>query len=67
MSNPSEAEKIPCDVCRKELPLSEAMIPEAEEYIAHFCDLECYEKWKQESGQNRKRTIGNVFPIIPVD
>ncbi len=55
MTNPSEVEKIPCDVCRKEVPLSEAMIPEAEEYVAHFCGLECYEKWKQESNQKGQK------------
>jgi len=55
MTNSSEVEKIPCDVCRKEVPLSEAMIPEAEEYVAHFCGLECYEKWKQESTEAGKK------------
>lgn len=45
-----EVEKVPCDVCRKEVPLSSAVIPEAEDYVAYFCGLECYEKWKQQSG-----------------
>ena len=45
----TEVEKIACDICRKEVPLSEAMIPEAEEYVAHFCGLECYTQWKKDS------------------
>ena len=51
MATPVEDEKIPCDVCQKEVPLSEAMIPEAADYVAHFCGLECYAQWKQNSEQ----------------
>lgn len=42
-------EKVACDICRKEVPLSEAKTPEAVDYVAHFCGLECYEQWKKES------------------
>ncbi len=49
--NLPEAEKISCDICRKEVPLSEAKTSEAEDYVAHFCGLECYAKWKQQSEQ----------------
>lgn len=42
-------EKIPCDVCHKEIPLSEANRFEAEDYVAHFCGLECYTTWKERS------------------
>lgn len=48
-SDSSEVEKVSCEICRKEVPLSEAMIPEASDYMAHFCGLECYAKWKQQS------------------
>lgn len=44
-----EVEKIACDICRKEVPLSEAKTPEAMDYVAHFCGLECYTKWQQDS------------------
>lgn len=40
------AEKTPCDVCHKEIPLSEAMRFETEDYVAHFCGLECFSTWK---------------------
>ena len=49
MTHPTDVEKISCDICRKEVPLSEAMIPEAEDYVAHFCGLECYTTWKKQS------------------
>lgn len=44
-----EDELVSCDVCLKEVPLSEATTPEAVDYVAHFCGLECYEKWRKES------------------
>lgn len=51
----SEVEMVPCDVCRKEVPLTEAVIPEAADYVAHFCGLECYAKWKQQSERTGKQ------------
>ena len=43
---PVEVERVKCDVCLKEVPITEATVPEATDYVAHFCGLECYEKWK---------------------
>ena len=58
-SDSSEIEKVSCDICLKEVPLSESVIPEAVDYVAHFCGLECYAKWKQEgerSGQQDSKS-----------
>jgi len=49
-TKPPEAvtsEQIACEICLKEVPASEAHIAEAEDYIVHFCGLECYNQWKQ--------------------
>jgi hypothetical protein len=46
--------KIPCDVCHKEIPLSEARRFEAEDYVANFCGLDCYAEWKQRSEAMRQ-------------
>ena len=43
------AEQIACDICLKEIPLSEANRFEAQDYVAHFCGLDCYSEWKQRS------------------
>ena len=48
-SDLSEVEMVSCAICRKEIPLNEAVIPEASDYMAYFCGLECYAKWKQQS------------------
>jgi hypothetical protein len=53
-SDSSEVEKVPCAICRKEVPLSAALIPEAADYVVHFCGLDCYEKWKQQSNRAEK-------------
>lgn len=48
-SGSSEVKKVSCTICRKEVPLSEALIPEAADYVAYFCGLECYAQWKKKS------------------
>lgn len=42
-------ETIACEICLKEVPLSEAKTFEAEDYVAHFCGLDCYAEWKRRS------------------
>jgi hypothetical protein len=45
---PAEPQRVPCEVCLKEVPRSEAAMAEARDYVAYFCGLECYEKWRRE-------------------
>ena len=44
---------VPCDVCMKEVPTSEAKVEEADDYVRHFCGLECYTKWRQNAEQEK--------------
>ena len=44
---PSDPERVPCKVCLKEIPLSEARNEEAVDYVLHSCGLECYAKWEK--------------------
>jgi hypothetical protein len=39
-----------CAVCEHEVPLSEAVVREASDYMAYFCGLECYERWRKQAG-----------------
>ena len=41
--------RIPCGACGREVPLSEAVVPEASDYVAYFCGLECYERWHRQA------------------
>lgn len=57
-ANATEAQ-VACAVCLKEVPLSEALVPEASDYFAHFCGLDCYAKWKH---QQQKKTADDKSP-----
>jgi len=48
---PAAVEYVACEICLKEVPITEAIFPEATDYVAHFCGLECYEKWKSQRGK----------------
>jgi hypothetical protein len=48
-NKPIDVERVACEVCMKEVPKSEATVPEAADYVAYFCGLRCYEKWKNQS------------------
>jgi hypothetical protein len=42
---PVEVVRIACEVCLREVPISEATNFEAVDYVVYFCGLECYEVW----------------------
>ena len=51
---PVDVEQVACEICLKEVPKSEAMVAEAEDYFVYFCGLECYARWtgrEEEPGQ----------------
>lgn len=45
---PVKVEQVACEICLREVPLTEAIVPEAADYVAHFCGLECYQEWKNQ-------------------
>jgi hypothetical protein len=50
-NKPIDVERVACDVCLREVPKSEAIVPEATDYVAYFCGLDCYGKWKNQSAK----------------
>ena len=48
---PVDVERVACEICLKEVPISEATVPEATDYVVHFCGLEFYDKWKNQRGK----------------
>ncbi len=48
---PVDVARVACEVCLKEVPITEATVSEATDYFVHFCGLECYEKWKNQRGK----------------
>lgn len=45
---PTAPDRISCAVCKKELPASEAISPEAQDYVIHFCGGACRAAWERE-------------------
>jgi hypothetical protein len=43
-----------------EIPKSEAISEEASDYVAHFCGLECFEKWKAEEAKSKSPGAGSA-------
>jgi hypothetical protein len=37
-----------CSTCEREVPVSEAAVAEAVDYIVYFCGLECYDRWRHQ-------------------
>lgn len=52
--NKSSKDLVPCEVCLTEIPISEAKIDEASDYVAYFCGLECYDKWRHKNNNDKK-------------
>ncbi|MDH5480678.1 MAG: DUF3330 domain-containing protein [Nitrosomonas sp.] len=49
---PLDPEQVACEVCLKEIPISEAKSEEASDYVIHYCSLDCYAKWKEQNTEN---------------
>ena len=42
------AAHVACGACHREIPLSTAVWRESSDYVAYFCGLECYDRWRQQ-------------------
>lgn len=52
-ARPFNENSVVCEVCLKEIPISEAKSAEASEYVRYFCGLECYAKWLAQNEKTR--------------
>ena len=57
VTNPSPQENVPCEICLKEVPISEAKSDEASDYMLYFCGLECYAKWQSQKSELEKNDV----------
>lgn len=48
---PIELEQVACEICLKEVPISEATVAEAADYVANFFGSDCYQKWQAQASQ----------------
>ncbi len=49
-----EDELVACEICLKEIPVSEAKNEEAADYVMHYCGLECYAIWQAQQKKSEK-------------
>lgn len=47
----TEPEKVPCAVCKKLIPTSQAISPEGHEYVLYFCGGKCHAEWAREQAE----------------
>ena len=52
---PAKEELVACEICLTEIPISEAKNDEVNEYVRHFCGLECYGKWMEQKPDETER------------
>lgn len=52
---PIEPETVSCEVCFKEIPISEAKSVKATDYIMYYCGLDCYDKWSKQKVKPEKQ------------
>ena len=38
---------IDCDICLNEIPDTVGYSVEADEYVSHYCGLDCYQQWQE--------------------
>lgn len=51
---PHEPQTVSCDLCLQEIPASTGKTMEADDYIYHFCGIDCYEKWQSKQQDEEK-------------
>ena len=58
-------ETVPCEVCLKEVPRSDATTSEVDDYVAHFCGIDCYDKWQKEN-KEKEQSVAGHFSLLGV-
>jgi len=53
-ANTNDQELISCEVCLKSVPKQDSHCMEADEYVAYFCGLDCYDVWVKKAEQEKK-------------
>ncbi len=49
----NQKELVSCNICMKEIANGKGKVSEVDDYVMHFCGLECYDKWHKKSQQQK--------------
>jgi hypothetical protein len=52
---------VECAVWKKLIPASEAISPEAHEYVLYFCGAQCHAEWEREQSEELERELEREF------
>jgi len=55
-----ENEQLECNVCLREIPRTVGNSVEGDEYVSHYCGLDCYQKWRDMHRSEAATTIKNM-------
>ena len=53
-ANVKDQELISCEVCLKSVPKQDSKSVEADDYVAYFCGLDCFDAWVKKTGDESK-------------
>jgi hypothetical protein len=45
-----------CAVCLKEIPADAVKLTDTQDYVHHFCGLDCLELWRKQAETHRRQT-----------
>jgi hypothetical protein len=60
-----EPRKVECAVCKKLIPPSQAISPEALDYVLYFCGRQCYAEWERDRAEESEREFEQRNDVIP--
>ena len=43
---------VSCPMWQREVPISEAVVPEATDYLLYLLGLDCYQRWRESSDKS---------------
>ena len=49
-----ECTVLTCDYCLKDLPEKDSIREEGEDYVAHFCGLDCLTAWRERHTHDKR-------------
>jgi hypothetical protein len=53
-SGKEEKPALACDVCLKDIEPGDAETYEVDDYVHHFCGLDCYSEWQKKKPSSTK-------------
>lgn len=48
-SDEAACKVVSCAVCLKEVPSDAVKVTDAQDYVLHFCGLDCLERWQKQA------------------